>query len=120
MVQPETRIQQAIQKMAREEFNAFIFKVHGSETMMAGLPDLIICHKGIFIGMEVKTATGVVSAIQHRRLTEIAVAGGVAVVVRSVSDARIVMTAVDLWGNDTPTDTGQIMATLQKQIKMRG
>ena len=32
----------------------FCFKVHGSEFMMAGLPDVIVCAKGLFIGLETK------------------------------------------------------------------
>jgi Holliday junction resolvase len=32
----------------------FCFKVHGSEHMMAGLPDVIVCAEGLFIGLETK------------------------------------------------------------------
>lgn len=51
--QPESRLQQKIQKAIKAEGH-FVFKVHGSEYMMAGLPDLIICARGLFIGLEVK------------------------------------------------------------------
>ena len=42
-MQPEARIGHAIRK-ALEARGAFVFKVHGSDMMRAGLPDLIVCH----------------------------------------------------------------------------
>jgi hypothetical protein len=53
MTQPEARLQRKIQDAIRLN-GYFVFKVHGSEYMMAGLPDLIVCAKGLFIGLEVK------------------------------------------------------------------
>jgi Holliday junction resolvase len=32
----------------------FCFKVHGSEHMMAGLPDIVACVEGQFLGLEIK------------------------------------------------------------------
>lgn len=51
---------QAEAKLSRNIMNAlrlkgyFCFKVHGSEYMMAGLPDVIVCANGLFIGLETK------------------------------------------------------------------
>lgn len=33
---------------------AYFFKVHGSAFMEAGIPDIVACYKGLFIGIEVK------------------------------------------------------------------
>ena len=33
---------------------AYFFKVHGSKFMPVGLPDIVCCYKGKFIGIEVK------------------------------------------------------------------
>lgn len=33
---------------------AYYFKVHGSAFMPKGIPDIICCYKGYFIGIEVK------------------------------------------------------------------
>lgn len=93
-VQPETRIQRAIQQMVKER-GGFIFKVHGSELMMVGLPDLISCYCGYFIAFEVKTATGKVSPAQRLRMRQIMGASGIVVVARSVSDASKVLDAID-------------------------
>lgn len=51
--QPEARISRAILVAFKSE-GIFAFKVHGSEYMMVGLPDLIACVDGIFVGFEVK------------------------------------------------------------------
>lgn len=87
MTQPETRIQHAIQRWLKEE-GIFVFKVHGSEFMMAGLPDLICCVRGLFVGIETKTPAGKVSRRQayvHRCIRE---AGGVVIVATCVDDVR--------------------------------
>jgi len=93
---PETRIVAQI-KTALKRRGAFYFKVHGSEFMMAGLPDLIVCYRGLFIGMEVKTAEGVVSDVQayvHRRI-RLRRADGIAVVVHSPAEAMRVLDVID-------------------------
>lgn len=53
MTQPESRLSQNIQ-MAFKKQGWFCFKVHGSALMTAGLPDIIVCAEGLFIGVEVK------------------------------------------------------------------
>lgn len=57
MTQPESRLQRRIQDALKQHYGTkiFIFKVWGSEHMMAGLPDLIGCVHGRFFGLEVKT-----------------------------------------------------------------
>lgn len=51
--QRESRLSRQIMNALREE-GIFCFKVHGSEHMMAGLPDIIACVDGYFVGLEVK------------------------------------------------------------------
>lgn len=56
----------------------FCFKVHGSALMMAGLPDVIVCAEGYFIGLETKHAEtrGDLSTAQELRRDQISDAGG--------------------------------------------
>lgn len=84
---PEGRLQQRIQKRL-SELGVFVFKVHGSALMMAGLPDLICCVDGKFLGLEVKTPQTLdnVSAIQSYRHGQIRAAEGRCEVVASVED----------------------------------
>lgn len=92
--QPETHIQRAIQKEMKKR-GAFVFKVHGSETMMAGLPDLISCYRGYFLGIEVKTETGKVSPRQRFVMRNIMGAQGVVIVARNVADVSNALDRID-------------------------
>jgi hypothetical protein len=94
MSQPEARLGRAIQTACKAR-GAFAFKIHGGPTMMAGLPDQIMCYRGQFVAMEVKMPEGKVSKIQERRLREIRDAAGYAFVVRSVADAMDALDDVD-------------------------
>lgn len=94
MSQPESKLSRKIMEQLRLE-GYFCFKVHGSEYMMAGLPDIIVCAKGLFIGLETKlpSARGNVSPRQRYVHTQIEHAGGVAQVVCSPQEALDVVKA---------------------------
>lgn len=88
MAQPESRLSRKIMDALRAE-GYFCFKVHGSEMMMAGLPDIIVCAEGYFIGLETKMPTkrGNVSPRQVYVHSQIENAGGTAKVVCSPTEA---------------------------------
>lgn len=96
MSQPESRLGSEIRRACIKR-GAFAFKIHGGPTMMAGLPDLIMCYRGRFIGMEIKVPdpSSQPSVIQRRRIREIRDAAGKAFVVRSVASAMRILDAVD-------------------------
>lgn len=106
MSQPEARLSRAIRTKCIER-GAFAFKIHGGPTMMVGLPDLIMCYRGRFVGLEVKMPEGVVSTIQKRRIQEIRDAGGYAFIVRSVGAA---MRALDIVDRDIDGDPAPVSA----------
>lgn len=89
MTQRESRLSRTIANKLKDEHKAdlFVFKVWGSEHMMAGLPDLIGCYKGTFFAFETKTAEGKASRRQEYVMGLIKRAGGIVAVVRSVADA---------------------------------
>ena len=60
-----------------------------------GVPDIICCYRGRFVGLEVKTARGKPSAIQRAQIRRIRSALGKAKVVRSVKDVREVFREMD-------------------------
>lgn len=88
MSQPEAKLSRKIMDALRAE-GYFCFKVHGSEFMMAGLPDIIVCAEGYFIGLETKMpqSRGNVSPRQVIVHTQIEHAGGTARVVCSPQEA---------------------------------
>lgn len=88
MSQPEAKLSRRIMEALRAE-GYFCFKVHGSEFMMAGLPDIICCAQGQFIGLETKMpqSRGNVSPRQSLVHSQIQNAGGTAHVVCSPQEA---------------------------------
>lgn len=53
MAQRESRLSRKIMDELRLE-GWFCYKQHGNEFVMAGLPDIIVCAEGLFIGLETK------------------------------------------------------------------
>lgn len=92
MAQKESKLSRAIMDRLRLE-GYFCFKIHGSEHMMAGLPDIIVCAQGFFIGLETKRpeTRDDVSPIQHLRHQQIRQASGFVAVVCSVNEALTVV-----------------------------
>lgn len=88
MAQRESRLSRKIQETLRAQ-GYFCFKVHGSEMMMAGLPDIIVCAHGLFIGLETKNpeTREDVSPRQAYVHDKIRQAGGGAIVVCSPAEA---------------------------------
>jgi len=93
MAQREANLSRKIMERLRLE-GYFCFKVHGSEFMMAGLPDIIVCARGYFIGLETKLPESRTNVSPRQRLvhTQIESAGGTAKVVCSPDEAvKVVM-----------------------------
>lgn len=92
MSQGESKLSRKIMDALRIK-GYFCFKVHGSEFMMAGLPDIIVCANGLFIGLETKlpSTRGDVSPRQVYVHSQIENAGGIATVVCSPAEALAVV-----------------------------
>jgi len=58
--------------------DTWVLKVVGSADQRRGVPDLIICHQGLFIGAEMKLPGQRMSRIQEVECDRIVAAGGVA------------------------------------------
>jgi len=85
--QRESKLSGKIMAALRVE-GYFCFKAHGSEMMMSGLPDIIVCAQGFFLGLETKLPEGgQAKPIQRLRIQQILDAGGHAQVVRGVDEA---------------------------------
>ena len=94
-MQPEALLGRKI-RVALEARGAFVFKVHGSGMMMAGLPDLIVCYRGLYLGLEVKMPGNKASKVQSRVHEKIQQAGGYAAVVYSVEEAISCLDDLDM------------------------
>ena len=67
--------------------DVFFWKEHGGPYGTSGVPDIICCYKGRFIGMECKLPGGRLTELQKRTIRRINQAGGIAGRVESVADA---------------------------------
>ena len=83
----ETGIQKKIQEYLKS-IGAYEFKVHGELYMRAGIPDIICCLKGRFIGIEAKDGDNTASELQLAHGRQIKKAGGVFGVCYSVEDVQ--------------------------------
>ena len=75
--------------------DVFFWKEHGGPYGTSGVPDIICCYKGRFLGLEVKLPTGRLTELQKRAINRINRAGGVARRVESVADAREIIALID-------------------------
>lgn len=75
--------------------DVFYFKEHGGPYGTAGVPDIICCYKGRFLGLEAKLPGGKLSELQRRAIAKILRAGGLAGRVESVEDVKAFIYLVD-------------------------
>ena len=81
--------------------DVFFWKEHGSVYGTNGVPDIICCYKGRFLGLECKRPGGRLTELQKRAIKKINRAGGVACREESVEDVKRVIERVDLERRDT-------------------
>lgn len=92
MSQKESKRSRVIMSTLRAQ-GWFCFKVHGNEYTMAGLPDIIVCAKGVFVALETKEPdkannTSVRQDLVHGQITA---AGGVVSVATTPAQAVLVV-----------------------------
>ena len=84
-------ITKPIQRWCKRE-KIYCRKLHVAER--SGLPDLILCVEGIFVALEVKRPKKDATLIQQEELKEITRSGGYATVVRSLEEAKQVVSSI--------------------------
>lgn len=87
--QPETKLVRKIRTVLQAQIGGLWIKQHGSQYSQQGVPDLIGCVNGYFIGLEVKTPDKKHTLTKLQRLTLglIETEGGGATVVTSPEEA---------------------------------
>lgn len=81
--------------MMRHEHSPFFLKVCGGGMQKSGIPDFLVCYKGMFVALEVKQEKGRVSNIQKACIKEIQSTGGIAEIVRSVEEVAKIFKKID-------------------------
>lgn len=87
----EKSIVTKILRYLRRVLGCFCWKEHGGLYGAAGIPDIIACVNGRFVAFEVKTTSGKATKLQEATIRKILNAGGVAAVVHSVDEAKVIL-----------------------------
>ena len=75
--------------------DVFFWKEHGGPYGTSGVPDIICCYKGRFLGLEAKLPNSRLTRLQARALEKINRAGGIARRVESVDDVKAIIAQAD-------------------------
>lgn len=86
----ETNLQKKVQKYLNSK-GAYCFKVHGSIYMKSGIPDIICCYKGLFIGIECKIGKNKMSDTQISHQKQIIKAKGIHILAYNLEDVKKVI-----------------------------
>lgn len=81
---PEGKVKEAIKKILKAHDVYFTMPI-GTGFGSAGVPDFVICHKGVFIGVEAKSGTNKPTALQLEHIDRIRKRGGHALVVNETN-----------------------------------
>ena len=82
-----------------KERGAYVEKIWGGGFQSAGIPDLIACYRGYFLGIEVKVGNNKPSDIQKAKIKLINKAGGYGVVVWSLNEVKHLLDLIDNEGS---------------------
>ena len=80
MTTPEKKVKDKVKKLLAEH-GAYYFMPATGGYGKSGVPDLVACIKGRFIGIECKANGGKPTALQEKNLVDIMNKGGVAILV---------------------------------------
>lgn len=81
---------------------AYVEKIFGGGFQASGIPDLLVCYKGLFIAIEVKSPThkGRASDIQKLKIRRIRECGGIAFITDSLEEVQEVFEFIDVMKKD--------------------
>lgn len=94
--QPEGKLVSRTRQMLKDR-GARPFKIQGDSDNFqeVGIPDLLVCYKSRFVGLEAKMPGGRPSAKQIAVLNEIAEAGGIAAIFTTVGQVSLLLDIID-------------------------
>jgi Holliday junction resolvase len=77
---PEAKVKKAVKQILTEQ-GVYFFMPAANGYGHAGIPDIICCIDGQFVGIECKAGKGKTTALQDREIEKINTSGGIAFVV---------------------------------------
>ena len=103
----EKDITAAIMKYLKSISGCFCWKQPGGLYGTAGLPDVICCYHGMFVGFEVKTNVGRMSKLQEATFQKIRKANGRAFKVTSVDEVKAALKSLEVLNEYSVGISGQ-------------
>lgn len=94
---PEKKVKNDVTKILKE-YNAYYFYPATGGFGRSGVPDIVACFRGQFIGIECKAGNNTTTALQDRELANIALAGGHAIIINesNIEEVRKVLDAISI------------------------
>jgi len=98
----ESIVQKALMEELILEFHgSYVRKIHQSMYSHSGIPDILACIRGKFIGIEVKTSKGKLTALQKHEACQISLAHGKAFICRGKEGIERVIDEIRLYISDS-------------------
>ena len=108
MLTPERKVKAAVVKVLKT-YGAYCFYPVAGGFGSSGIPDIVVCYRGRFIGIECKAGKGVTTALQEKNLEAIRQSGGKAFVLDegTVDSLTALLRIMDML-NTKQTGTGDL------------
>ena len=92
MMTPEKKVKAKVVEILKG-FGAYYFYASTGGYGASGVPDIICCYKGRFIGIECKAGKGKTTALQEKNIAQSIAQGGLALVVNedNIEEVRMFM-----------------------------
>lgn len=96
---PESKVKKKVVDVLKQHGAYFFYPVTGGYGR-SGVPDIVCCWKGRFIGIECKAKGGTVTQLQMKNLNEIVTQGGISLIIdeTGIGIFALLMTAWDTSG----------------------
>jgi hypothetical protein len=85
---PEKKVKNKVVKLLKE-YEAYYFFPATYGFGRSGVPDIIVCYRGRFIGVECKAGANKTTALQDKELADIKAAGGIPLVINETNLAEL-------------------------------
>ena len=91
----ERTITRQVKKLLDSYPNDTLWYYKASDRFTSGVPDFIVCFKGLFIGIELKDLGKKARKLQHYTISRILQGGGIAVCTDTIEDIKRLFNELD-------------------------
>jgi Holliday junction resolvase len=92
---PEAKVKKKAVQILKELSAYYFYPVTGGYGR-SGVPDIIVCYRGLFIGIECKAGKNKPTPLQEKNMEDIHKAGGIALVINEDNVSRLSRILFDL------------------------